>query len=46
MRKASVAVIGHALWTSRFESDPAVRRFLDYVGEQVTTEGLGMDCPV
>lgn len=38
--------IMHAVFPSRRGMVPAVRRFLDFLGERVTAEGLGMRCPV
>jgi DNA-binding transcriptional LysR family regulator len=35
----------HAVFPSRRGMVPAVRRFLDYLGENVTAEGLYRDCP-
>jgi len=35
----------HAVFSSRRGMVPAVRRFLDYLGENVTTEGLNLGCP-
>lgn len=35
----------HAVFPSRRGMVPAVRRFLDFLGEHVTSEGLGLDCP-
>lgn len=35
----------HAVFPSRRGLVPAVRRFLDYLGEHVITEGLGKPCP-
>jgi DNA-binding transcriptional LysR family regulator len=35
----------HAVFSSRRGMVPAVRRFLDYLGENVTTEGLNVACP-
>lgn len=35
----------HAVFPSRRGLVPAVRRFLDFLGEHVTSEGLGKDCP-
>ncbi|MBI2770992.1 MAG: LysR family transcriptional regulator [Burkholderiales bacterium] len=35
----------HAVFPSRRGLVPAVRRFLDFLGENVTQEGLGMNCP-
>jgi len=35
----------HAVFPSRRGMVPAVRRFLDYLGEHATVEGLGKTCP-
>jgi DNA-binding transcriptional LysR family regulator len=35
----------HAVFPSRRGMVPAVRRFLDFLGEHVTSEGLGANCP-
>jgi len=35
----------HAVFPSRRGLVPAVRRFLDYLGEHFTSEGLGQPCP-
>lgn len=35
----------HAVFPSRRGMVPAVRRFLDFLGENVTAEGLGQACP-
>jgi DNA-binding transcriptional LysR family regulator len=35
----------HAVFPSRRGLVPAVRRFLDFLGEHVTAEGLGQPCP-
>ena len=35
----------HAVFPSRRGMVPAVRRFLDFLGENVTTEGLNLECP-
>ena len=35
----------HAVFPSRRGQLPAVRRFLDFLGEHVTVEGLGLPCP-
>jgi DNA-binding transcriptional LysR family regulator len=35
----------HAVFSSRRGMVPAVRRLLDYLGENVTTEGLNAGCP-
>jgi DNA-binding transcriptional LysR family regulator len=35
----------HAVFSSRRGMVPAVRRLLDYLGENVTTEGLNAPCP-
>ena len=35
----------HAVFSSRRGMVPAVRRFLDYLGQNVTAEGLQVDCP-
>ena len=37
--------IMHAVFPSRRGMMPAVRRFLDFLGEHATTEGLGEACP-
>jgi DNA-binding transcriptional LysR family regulator len=37
--------IMHAVFPSRRGMVPAVRRFLDFLAEHVTEEGLGRDCP-
>jgi DNA-binding transcriptional LysR family regulator len=37
--------IMHAVFPSRRGLVPAVRRFLDFLGEHVTEEGLGNLCP-
>ena len=35
----------HAVFPSRRGLLPSVRRFLDFLGEKVTTDGLGQKCP-
>ena len=35
----------HAVFPSRRGMVPSVRRFLDFLGEHVTREGLGIACP-
>ncbi len=35
----------HAVFPSRRGMVPAVRRFLDFLGEHVKDEGLGLECP-
>jgi DNA-binding transcriptional LysR family regulator len=42
---APVKGVMHAVFSSRRGMVPAVRRFLDFLGEHVTEEGLGMACP-
>jgi DNA-binding transcriptional LysR family regulator len=39
------AGIIHAVFPSRRGLVPAVRRFLDFLGEHVTIEGLDQPCP-
>ena len=42
---APQAGVMHAVFPSRRGLVPSVRRFLDFLGEHVTSEGLGRDCP-
>ncbi|HKB53364.1 MAG TPA: LysR substrate-binding domain-containing protein, partial [Ramlibacter sp.] len=37
--------IMHAVFPSRRGLLPAVRRFLDFLGEEVTEDGLSRNCP-